>query len=442
MIFLIHHCARPLPKTSIERRWIDFSLTQIENEEPDAAKKNRYLTLLTGRIKIYTYISLKEFFMVQKSITWLREDVCPLWLKNGFDTQAGAFEECLALDGKPISAPRRLMVQSRQIFSFRLAMELGACDRQEALRTTKETITGILKNYSLPSGAFAHSISKSGEIVDQTPDLYAQAFALFGLANAYAIEPLAVYEDRAFRLVDYLNESRKVEGGGYLEIGKNGMLFQSNPHMHLFEAFISWMEVSSNSKWQKNASEILNLCLEKFIDRPTHLLAEHFNSNWNIERENGRFFFEPGHQYEWAWLMGKYERLTDTNLRDVRNNLVEKSELYGVDSDRMCVYDEVWSDHTPKSKTARFWPQTERIKAVLQLAEEATTNSYQIKMTSAADEAISTLFKFFECDTKGLWFDRMMEDGSFQKNPAKASSLYHIIAALNDYIKIRPKMKS
>lgn len=377
--------------------------------------------------------------MVQKSLSWLSEDVCPLWLKNGFDSNTGAFEECLSLTGQPVNTPRRLMVQARQIFSFRLAAKLGVCDSEKVAKIIEGAAENILNNYSLDSGAFAHSISSTGQKIDDNPDLYGQAFALFGLAHAYAVNPRSDYEDRAIQLMGYLNNSRKA-AGGYTEITKNGILYQSNPHMHLFEAFISWMEVSTKPIWNDSASEIINLCTEKFIDPTTQLLAEHFNSDWSIQKDGNRFIFEPGHQFEWAWLMGKFEKLTGRNFQVLRHNLVNKSESYGIDPLRKCVYDEVWSDGTPKLRTSRFWPQTERIKAVLQLAEESTSAPEKMRMIEAADEAILTLFRFFESEQRGLWFDRWLEDGSFQIQPAKASSLYHIIAALHDYVKIRPRL--
>jgi mannose-6-phosphate isomerase len=51
--------------------------------------------------------------------SWLVSDALPLWAETGFDQNRNAFHERLTLDGIPIhDVPRRLMVQSRQIYSY------------------------------------------------------------------------------------------------------------------------------------------------------------------------------------------------------------------------------------------------------------------------------------------------------------------------------------
>ena len=52
----------------------------------------------------------------------------------------------------------------------------------------------------------------------------------------------------------------------------------------------------------------------------------------------------------------------------------------------------------------------------------------------AADQAFDALFKFFK---GGLWEDQILENGEFKKQPVKASSLYHIVNALSEYINKR-----
>lgn len=378
--------------------------------------------------------------MVQTAKDWLAKEVCPLWLNQGFDSKNGFFQECLSLAGEPIpGTPRRLMVQSRQIFSFRLASELGTCDKNQIKDLVKKSASTLLNQYSLPSGGFVHSVDEAGLPSDTKTDLYAQAFALFGLANAYALDPQASYKARALKLIDYLNAERRAEGGGYSEVSSKGISYESNPHMHLFEAAIAWMQIDKDPAWNKLATEILDLCLNKFIDPKTGLLAEYFDAGWKIRTQEGRFIFEPGHQYEWSWLMGHYQMLTGQDLTKMRLQLFNQSEKYGVDANEKMVIDEVWSDLTPKSTTSRFWPQTERIKTAIQLAQ-MSSGTEQARFTQAADDGMNALFRFFQTPKKGLWYDKL-SDGQFLHQPAKGSSLYHIIAALFDYIKVRGELK-
>lgn len=369
---------------------------------------------------------------------WLSHDVLPLWMEKGVDWNKGGFIESFSLDGDPHDVPRRSMVQARQIYSLRLAADLQLCDQDKAHKAIRLGAETLMRHYRLPNGGFIHSANKEGVAQNTTPDLYAQAFALFGLAHAYSVNPAPDYRTSAQELVAYLYRERLLPRGGFSELTDKKVQYEANPHMHLFESAVSWMSIDKDPLWRKLADDILALCLEKFIDPATKNLAEHFTPEWSPILYNGRFVFEPGHQYEWAWLMGIYEDLTGKSLKSIRTHLVDTSEKYGLHEEGF-VFDEVWSDLTPKTRSSRFWPQCERIKAVLQMATE-NTGEKRAHYTQAADHAIGILFRFFETPKRGLWFDTWLESGEFRIQPAKASSLYHIIGAMSEYIRLRPQL--
>ena len=67
---------------------------------------------------------------VQNSVArlrrWVLDQALPLWGGTGFDSARGAFVERLTFEGAPLlSAPRRAMVQGRQIYVFSHAAMLG-----------------------------------------------------------------------------------------------------------------------------------------------------------------------------------------------------------------------------------------------------------------------------------------------------------------------------
>ncbi len=370
-----------------------------------------------------------------KSISWLKNDVLPLWINKGVDWNNGGFYEAFSFEGTPQDIPRRCMVQARQIYSFRVCSELDLCDKTLANKAIDLGIDSLIKKYSQENGSFVHAATADGSITNKTPDLYAQAFALFGLANAYRISKKEHLKQRALEFVGYLYKERKLPQGGFSELQDSAILFEANPHMHMFESALAWMEIDSHPEWKKLANDILNLALTKFIDSKTGTLAEHFNSDWTPNTTEGSFIFEPGHHYEWAWLMGLYQKYTGKDLLSIRIKLVDLAEAHGIHEQRKSVVDEVWSNGKIKTASSRFWPQCERIKVLLQLAHEKTDKKdFYLKKS---DEAMNALFKFFDTPKQGLWYDIWQEDGEFKIQPAKASSLYHITGALTDYIKLR-----
>ncbi len=377
--------------------------------------------------------------LVQKIKSWLQKSACPLWLEAGVDWNSGGFYESLTLQGVPAAGPRRVMVQSRQIFSSHMAMKLGLLSQFECHKRVLHGIDFVLKYYSDKSGGFHHAVDESFKPLNKPMDLYAQAFALFGLAHAHAIltpgQGQSIYKNRALELVQYLKSHRKVDSGGYTELGASGVMFEANPLMHLFEATLYWAEIDKDKAWDDLNNELSSLCLNTFIDKEKSLLAEHYDSSWKPLLNNGRYVFEPGHHYEWVWLLGRYQKFYGQDTSKVRVKLYDIAEKYGIQKDRKSAFDEVWSDLTPAKKTSRFWPQCERVKAALQLGMDGLIDKKVA--AESADEAIEGLFKFLEVDLPGLWFDTWQEDGVFTIQPAKASSFYHIIGAMVDYVELR-----
>jgi len=376
--------------------------------------------------------------LIEKCKHWLTYDVYPLWSSKGIDKTHGGFYESLTFSGEPMDVPRRAMVQSRQIYSFLTGARLGVCPQQVASFAVEQGTRYMVERFSLPSGAFIYSVNPDGTPKSRMPDLYTQAFALFGLAQAYSLAPSEEIKDRAKSLVRYLQKERKVHGGGYTEVDEKGTVsYKSNPHMHLFEAAVAWMAVDTDQEWKDLGSELAFLALQKFINKEAGVLGEYCDEHWNHLRENGRFIYEPGHQYEWAWLFSLYEGLTGQDFKAVRHRLFELAEKYGTSRERKVVYDEMWSDFAPKTRSSRFWPQCERIKAAVRLGTEVPSEA-QPFYAQAADEAMQTLFKFFETPLKGLWYDMLSEKDEFNGTSSKASSLYHIVNAMEEYINLRP----
>lgn len=374
---------------------------------------------------------------IEFSINWLTRDVFPLWSEKGIDRKNGGFVESLTFEGEPMDLPRRAMVQSRQIYSFLTGLRMKTVSKDVATFAVQQGTQYMVEKFSQPSGAFIYSVNPDGSPKSLNPDLYTQAFALFGLAQAYQMDPKPEYKSRAKELVKYLYRERSVKAGGFTELDEKGTVsYKSNPHMHMFESAIAWMQIDKDQEWWKLGDELAQLALTKFIDPKTGVLGEYFDENWNHLRENGRFIYEPGHQFEWSWLFSLYQELTGKDCKAARHNLFLLAEKHGTDPVRKIAYDEMWSDFTPKLVSSRFWPQCERIKAAARLATEVPA-SEKAAYHKGADDGMDTLFKFFETPKKGMWYDQLSAQDTFSGNSSKSSSLYHIINALEEYVNLR-----
>ncbi len=379
--------------------------------------------------------------LILKSQNWLKQDVFPLWIRLGVDPLNGGFIEALTMQGEPVDSPRRALVQARQIYSFVTGAQLSSCDSQQAHEIVAKAGQFFVNSYLTVHGSCLHAVTPQGEPAQLDEELYTQAFALFALAQIYSVTKDPQYQQHALRLMAYLEKNRRAPGGGYTEIKKQEVLFQSNPHMHLFEAVLAWIPLAPEEPvWKKIAQEVFELCESKFIDTQTGALCEHFSKGWQPLRTNENFVFEPGHHFEWSWLMAVYQELSGVESRSLRHSLYEIATTHGVLPETKLAVDEVWSDFRIKKKSSRFWPQTERIKAAVKLGIESPREQQPL-FARSADEAMAALFKFFETPIKGLWQDTLLETGEFTQQDPKASSLYHTINAISEYVKIRPQLQ-
>lgn len=378
--------------------------------------------------------------LISRSENWLRHDVLPLWAEQGIDATSKGFTEALSTDGKALNLPRRALVQARQIYSFQTAAKLKLMDSSKSNAIVLGGVDYLIKNYLQSNGSSIHAVGVDGKPQNLDQDLYTQAFALFAFGCGFEVTRDESYKKHALQLLKYLNTERKAKGGGYTEIKSGKTLYQSNPHMHLFEAALTWLQIDDAPEWKTLANDLFELCRTKFIDPKSGALCEHFNEGWTPQLEsNGCFIFEPGHHYEWSWLMAWYQDLSGVDSRFLRHSIYKLADQYGINKNNLAV-DEVYSNFTVKKQSSRFWPQCERIKAAVKLGAESSLDT-QPGFAKSADQALTALFGYFNLPVKGLWQDMILDNGEFSKQDPKASSLYHIINAIYEYTLIRPKIK-
>jgi mannose-1-phosphate guanylyltransferase/mannose-6-phosphate isomerase len=168
------------------------------------------------------------------------------------------------------------------------------------------------------------------------------------------------------------------------------------------------------------------LARTRFIDTETGCLREFFQEDWSPAPGKDGALVEPGHQFEWAWLLARYgrKRQDDGALADAWR--LYQAGLKGIDSKRGVAIDAMTIDGGVRSARSRLWPQTEWLKASLILASLGDDKKRKacLEQAAAAQQAL-----WLYLTPQGLWRDKLLEDGEFIDEPAPASSFYHIMAA-------------
>ncbi len=287
-------------------------------------------------------------------------------------------------------------MQARQVFVFATCASRGYGAGLAPI--ARRGFDGLVASYRRPNGLFINSVNIDGTPRDEGVDIYEQAFALLAMAALHAVDPAAGdLPTQARRILDALQD-RRVAGGGFRESGAQP--FQANCHMHLFESALAWEEAGVAS-WAALSDEIAELALGKFIDGETGVLREFFDSEWRpLEGEGG--LIEPGHHFEWAWLLERWGRARDdVRSRETARRLYANG-LRGVDARRQVAMNALWDDFSVRDPAARLWPQTEHMKATLFFGADA-----EVLL------AAQGLAKYLDVPARGAWRDKMQADGSF-----------------------------
>ncbi len=382
---------------------------------------------------------------------WLFTDALPLWWTLGADHQGWGFYEYLERDGTPTKMARRMRVQARQVYVFAKAGEMGWRGPWRA--AVEHGLKGLYKYYKTNDGRFKTLVDVTGNGLDENILLYDQAFIILALSAVRNINPDA--QQQALALLSCIEEKMRHKAGGFVEAGERK--FQSNPHMHLFEAALAWVESGQGDpRWRALADEIAQLALTHFIDQ-NGFIREFFQEDWQPAKGEVGQIVEPGHQFEWAWLLERYYNISqDPMILAAAKRLFEAGEQ-SVDRTRNVALDRFYAvaadggDHSAGAKlqwqaatqNARLWPQTERLKAALTLGDISSPEGFKAGVDKSSGTSVPStiingsisLARYLDMDVNGLWQDNLLADNTFLQEPVTASSLYHIITAVEQLMK-------
>lgn len=349
---------------------------------------------------------------------WLLESALPFWMEQGFDHQGLAYEE-LGFDGRPKELGyRRSLVQFRQIYVLAQAALLGfgAPARPSALFHRVAALT-----WQEPGG-FVHKLRTQDLFGDTVRESYDQAFGMLACARVYAIDRDSATLEYAYRTLRFLDDRLASPAGGYAEELGRRLPRRQNPHMHLLEALLALYEVTGDQLFRSRAAMIVDLLQQHFV-AGTGALREYFEEDWRPAGGSAGEIVEPGHHFEWVWLLHEYSRLTEQPIHPLASRLFEFGTRHGLDS-RGRPVEQVDIHGMHRRGSVKLWAVTERLKAHIARAE-ASTRTFD----PAIVMIVRDMSEHFLLRDPPIWFEELAEDGTPSRHRMPASTLYHITLA-------------
>ena len=351
---------------------------------------------------------------------WLFDSALPFWAGAGHDGVLGAREH-LRLDGSSAEVPyKRMRVQARQIYVFSQAALLGW---REGEALARQGYAFITKSGERADGGWVRRLSATGEVLDAAIDLYDLAFVLFALAWFLRLTGDPDAAARARRTTAWIRAEMLAPHGGFhnvtpVEPGPR----QQNPHMHLLEATLALYEASDDPYYADFAHELVELFRRRLFDPVTGTLGEFFEPDWTPAAGPAGDHVEPGHHYEWVWLLDQYERLTGAAASPEIDRLYQFARRHGEDQATALVWDVVDRRGEPRQRSSRLWPQTEALKAHAVMARRGFGGADRVPLV--VDNLLS---RFFQGCPAGAWIDQFDAEGRPTADKIPTSSFYHVM---------------
>ncbi|MCB1390647.1 MAG: AGE family epimerase/isomerase [Rhodobacteraceae bacterium] len=356
--------------------------------------------------------------------TWLRDwlaDAVALWLDRGLDRPRGGFHEHLSPDTLTCAADfRRLRVVTRQIYAFSAAHRLGHPEAREAVDFGLAFLLGRARH---PQGGYANRFDLDGGVIDETRDLYDLAFVLFALAHAWRLTGDSALRDEAEALAGFITREMTHPAGGLLESLPPKLPRRQNPHMHLLEATLAWSDADRTGVFAALRDRLVALLAAHFVDAGGDYLREYLDEDLNPLPAPRGTLWEPGHHWEWVWLLAEAARAGAAVPSGLGDRLAAKARRQGVSPATGLCWGEVADDGTILQPVTRIWSQGEWLKA------EAVTPGPD--RDARAARAFAALRHFLGTSPRGLWFERAdAATGALVSEPSPATSFYHIVMAI------------
>ncbi len=367
---------------------------------------------------------------LHKMRTWLPVTALPVWTTLGIDHTTGLWRESIEQDGSPTHSPVRARVQGRQ------NTVLGAAARQGWQGPWQPLLERALESadstYAGPDGLYVTLVASNGGALDSSKLVYDQTFRLLALANI----PESLFEtlqaqQRARTLMDTITSHFAGGKNGVSQLSEAGEYPKAaNPMMHLFEACLEWLERDDpDGYWKSKCQEIADLAVDVLFAENDPCIREFFEEDWSRRTDSAGDILDPGHQFEWAWLLARWSALSGDERAVEVAKALHDTGLDKVHPQTGAVPLSVNTKTNEYAPQYRFWSQLERVKASLYLVD-MTDGESAVHYRDDAVLALKVMAQYLDTPIDGLWYDSMRADGSFEQGPSPASTFYHIAGAL------------
>lgn len=367
-----------------------------------------------------------QLTLLKSELTAELDSILKYWSERTIDEQNGGFVGQIDFNDHLISnAEKGSVLNARILWTFSASYKTTKNENHKKLAERAfEFLAAYF--YDTQFGGLFWSINEDKTPKDTKNQIYALAFAIYGLAEYFAISK----DEKALEIAK--NLYAKIQEHSYDKVNKG--YFEAftrdwqpiddlrlsakdanekktmNTHLHIIEGYVNLYKVWKDKKLLKDIIELLQTIEKYFINTETGHLRLFFNENW-VERPD---VISYGHDIEAAWLLQQCAEISENqpliaNFKKYAIQIAEATKE-GLDSDGG-----LWYEYDPEKDELitekHWWPQAEALIGFY--------NAYQLTGNKEYLEIVYKIWKFtkkYMIDQQnGEWHWGVYQDYSVMK---------------------------
>lgn len=359
----------------------------------------------------------------------LTGNILPFWLHNAVAPDGGFYGE-LSREGKgDPDAPRGAVLGARILWTFSTAYRLYAIPTHKELADRIQAYF-VAHFIDQRHGGVYWTVTPDGHPLDDVKQTYAQAFAIYGLAEHFRATGNTASLDAAIALFRTLEAKvHDTAKGGYREVlardftktdakGADGHAEPTktmNTHIHLMEAYTTLYRVWPDATLRARLTELTDILSTRLYNPATGHLILFCDDDWHALEQVDSY----GHDIETAWLLTETaEVLGDEALigrmRRQAVKMVDAALAEGLNAEGAMMLEK---NGRGMDRRLQWWPQCETVVGCI--------NAWQITgQRKYFDQAVKTwnyIKDHFTDRQHGEWFRKLSAEGRPDMQEPKGS---------------------
>ncbi len=285
--------------------------------------------------------------------------------------------------------PKHLVATCRFVANFSVAAARSGDERYAA--AADRGVDFLLEHHRDHERGGFHWLLDGTVPVDSTRVCYGHAFVLLALARAAdaGVGPAADGIEAVARLLDdrFRDPDHGLYRSEYTADWSTAADYRGqNANMHLCEAMLAAHGATGRDRYLRRALEVAESVTVDLTAATDGLVWEHYTPGWEHDFEYNRddpkhtfrpWGYQPGHQIEWAKLLGTLARHADAEwILPRAAELFDAAITHGWDDERGGLYYSIDLDRDPLVTEKYAWEVAEAIGAAAVLSQQTGRDRY------------------------------------------------------------------